>query len=225
LLKAPIIVKASDAFFRFDEIVIIEPGDPGSTFGDVEFWDYVILEGTSDGVNWLPLCDGYDSRTDPAWLDVYNTSGSVDESLYRGRSIDMLQTFSPGDTILIRFRLFADEYFTGWGWAIDNLEIQQNLTDVKEAGPSIPRKFHLSQNYPNPFNAATTILFAVPKTSNVTLKVYDMTGREVKTLLDRECSPGNYEVVWNANELASGTYFYKIEADHFQESKKFILLK
>lgn len=225
LLKVPVIVKATNAFIQFDEIAIIEPGETGSVFGDTDFWDYVIVEGTADGINWQPLCDGYDARTDPAWLDAYN-SGSVNESLYRNRTIDMLQTFSANDTILIRFRLFADELVNGWGWAIDNLEIQQLLSGVSESERQItPKTFNLSQNYPNPFNASTTILFSVPKKSNISLKVYDMMGREVETLFDREFSPGNYEVVWNAENLASGTYFYCLKAGHFSQNKKFILLK
>ena len=226
LLRVPIIVSESDAFINFDEIAIIEPGDPGSVFGDQNFWDYVIVEGTADGFNWLPLLDGYDARSDPAWLDVYNNGGSVVESLYRSRTIDISQTFNPGETILIRFRLFADGYVTGWGWVIDNLEIQQLLSAVDGKEKILtPKSFNLSQNYPNPFNPATTILFSIPKTSHVTLKIYDVMGREVKTLIKQKFEQGNYEVFWNAENLASGTYFYRLKTDDFEQTKKMTLIK
>jgi hypothetical protein len=83
----------------------------------------------------------------------------------------------------------------------------------------------LSQNYPNPFNPTTTINFSIPKSGFVTIKVYDVLGREVTTLVSQELSAGNYKQQWNANRMPSGIYFYRLQSGSFTETKKLILLK
>jgi frataxin-like iron-binding protein CyaY len=90
---------------------------------------------------------------------------------------------------------------------------------------NIPKTFFLSQNYPNPFNPTTTIQYSIPTEGYVTLKVYDMIGREVKILVDEEKSPGKYEAIFNRASLPSGVYFYKLTACTFNQTKKMILLK
>ena len=92
-------------------------------------------------------------------------------------------------------------------------------------GELIPTVYALEQNYPNPFNPATTIKYSIAKQSNVTLKVYDMLGSEIATLVNEEKPAGVYEINFNASNLASGIYFYKIQAGSFVETKKMILLK
>jgi hypothetical protein len=88
-----------------------------------------------------------------------------------------------------------------------------------------PAKFALSQNYPNPFNPTTTITYSVPQRSNVTLKVYDMLGREVMNLVTGMKDKGTYEVSFDASNLASGLYIYSISAGSFSASRKMMLLK
>jgi photosystem II stability/assembly factor-like uncharacterized protein len=132
-LLVPIIVAASNATMKYDDIAIVEPGESGSVYGDGDFYDYVVVEATKDGVNWMPLADGYDARKDTAWLSAYIGSDSGDSSLFRTQSINLLDTFSGGDTILIRFRLYADANTNGWGWAIDNLVIQEGYIPVELA--------------------------------------------------------------------------------------------
>ena len=87
------------------------------------------------------------------------------------------------------------------------------------------RTYTLFQNYPNPFNPTTTINYSIPRTSLVTIKVYDVLGREIETLVNDEKHIGNYKVEFNASKLASGIYFYKMQAGDFSETKKLILLK
>ncbi len=100
----------------------------------------------------------------------------------------------------------------------------------KQSDNEKPADFSLSQNYPNPFNPTTTILFSLPVYSYVVIKVYDILGREIATLVNEEKAPGSYEVKFNAhsnggNNLASGIYFYRITAGSFTATKKFVLLK
>ena len=88
----------------------------------------------------------------------------------------------------------------------------------------------LSQNYPNPFNPTTNIKYSIPENvksekENVKLIVYDVLGKEIKTLVNENKSPGNYDVEFNASYLSSGIYFYKIQAGKFIETKKMILIK
>ncbi len=123
-LAVPVLVSAGTSVLKYDEIVLVEPGEPGSVFGDDDFWDYVIVEATADGITWTPLEDGYDSRLNPAW--AFGQNGTP--SLYRPHQVNLLSSFSPGTAIYIRFRLFADPEVTGWGWAIDNLLVNGDLT-------------------------------------------------------------------------------------------------
>ena len=98
-------------------------------------------------------------------------------------------------------------------------------TAVEEISTNIPSSFALEQNYPNPFNPSTTIQFALAKRSHVTLKLFDIIGREVTTLVDEKFGPGTHKVVLEANELPSGVYFYRLTAGRFVETRKLTLLK
>jgi hypothetical protein len=90
---------------------------------------------------------------------------------------------------------------------------------------SIPDDYSLSQNYPNPFNPTTKINFDIPKQSYVKLVIYDLLGMEVSTLVNSQLNPGRYSAEWNGSDLASGMYFYKIEAGSFSQIKKMVLIK
>src|SRR5690606_20432683 len=145
------------ALMRFDEIVLVEPGDNGSVFGDDGFYDYVLVEGSADGGStWQPFIPGYDARANNTWLSRYNgniidhiSQAAGEPSLYRERTIDLLENgnFSPGDEVLIRFRLFADQLANGWGWAIDNLVIQEEDEPVTGVPSDPVRALHV---YPVP---------------------------------------------------------------------------
>ena len=85
--------------------------------------------------------------------------------------------------------------------------------------------FDLNQNYPNPFNPTTSIQYTISSRQIVTLKVYDLLGREVATLVHEEKPAGSYEVEFNGNELPSGIYFYQLKAGDYSETKKMVLMK
>ncbi|RPI13221.1 MAG: T9SS C-terminal target domain-containing protein, partial [Ignavibacteriae bacterium] len=91
---------------------------------------------------------------------------------------------------------------------------------------NIPQTFALSQNYPNPFNPVTKINYDLPKDCKVTMVIYDILGREVLMLVNNEFKKaGRYTAIFNGSNLASGVYFYRIEADKFVQSKKMVLVK
>jgi hypothetical protein len=89
----------------------------------------------------------------------------------------------------------------------------------------VPGEYELAQNYPNPFNPSTTINFSLPKQSNVILKIYDVAGKEIRTLLNESRAAGSYEINFDASSLSSGVYFYKIEAADFTDIKRMMLIK
>lgn len=100
-----------------------------------------------------------------------------------------------------------------------------NATGVDELGTPVPTGFKLYQNYPNPFNPITKIKFSVPEASDVSLKVYDILGREVATLAQGNKAAGNYEVTFNGGDLASGVYLYRLIAGDRAETRKMNLVK
>ncbi|MHB8578863.1 MAG: T9SS type A sorting domain-containing protein [Ignavibacteriaceae bacterium] len=100
-----------------------------------------------------------------------------------------------------------------------------NITSVKQENNQTPTNFALSQNYPNPFNPSTEIKYSIAKSGIVTLKVYNLLGQEVATLVNQEQKSGNYVVNFDASKLASGVYMYRIQAGDFSLTKKMTLLK
>ncbi|RKY93585.1 MAG: hypothetical protein DRQ01_04420, partial [Ignavibacteriae bacterium] len=152
-----------------------------------------------------------------------------------GNGLRIIDVSTPSNPIEVGF------YDTGvgaWGVAVigsysyvaddgDGIYIIQNdlLVGINEETSFSPGSFLLAQNYPNPFNPTTTIKFQIPELSFVTLKVYDVLGSEITTLVSEEKTMGRYEVEFNAITLPSGIYFYRLQAGDFVETKKMMLLK
>lgn len=104
--------------------------------------------------------------------------------------------------------------FNGW-----------TVTSVEQVSSDIPLVHSLSQNYPNPFNPSTRIQFDLPRSEFVALTVYNMLGQEVARLVNEQMNPGRYEFTWDAIGMPSGTYFYRLRAGSFTETKKLVLLR
>jgi hypothetical protein len=116
-------------------------------------------------------------------------------------------------------------YHVGSSMLLDNLALS-NATGVGKQSTGLPKDFVLQQNYPNPFNPSTTIAFDLPVQSQVTLKVYDLLGREVSVLLQNETmAAGSQSAQWNASAQSSGVYFVRLTAGNFTAMRKLILLK
>jgi len=117
---------------------------------------------------------------------------------------------------------------------IDDLRIVTKTTVgiEEERSPELPKDYSLEQNYPNPFNPTTKIKYSIPvetrhasSLQNVQLKIYDILGNEVVTLVNEQKAAGNYEVDFNANGYSSGVYYYQLRAGEFVQSKKMVLIK
>ena len=96
---------------------------------------------------------------------------------------------------------------------------------IEELSGDVPRNYSLAQNYPNPFGSTTRFSFSIPEESTVTLKVLDLNGKEIATLFSKRLSPGNYSEEWDAGNLASGVYFYRLAAGDLKVTKKMILVR
>jgi hypothetical protein len=103
--------------------------------------------------------------------------------------------------------------------------MENGLIPVNQISSSVPSEYSLAQNFPNPFNPETKISFTLPESGNVTLKVFDLSGKEIASIVNGKLSAGKYEFSFNGNGLSSGVYFYRISANQFNETKRMILVK
>ena len=111
-----------------------------------------------------------------------------------------------------------------WILKLDENGNEHGPVGISDSNSSF-KGFSLSQNYPNPFNPSTTIRFNLPKSSFVTLTVYNILGKEIEILIHRQHPPGEFKAEWTAKDLSSGIYFYRLQAGQFVEIKKFVLQK
>ena len=206
-LKVPITIARANSIFYYEDIALVEPGAEGVAYGESGFWDYVVVEGTKDGVNWVPLENGYDASLAGEWTVKFNNNTDPTSLDYRAHYIDLLNTFETGDNVFFRFRLFADDLTNGWGWVIDNIRIQEfaitNLNDDILNQPTI-------RNYPNPVQLNTTIEFYIPQRGQASLEMMDMNGRVIFEnnlgIRDR----GLNSIEWSRTGLEQGIYILKI---------------
>ncbi len=167
------------------------------------------------------------------YVSCYDTSVSQITETYSSSNAD--------DTIWVYFYLFDGnlQYYSGAGHVRLRAELVSNPSffieqDFRACTPnaigitlisSIVKEFNLSQNYPNPFNPTTKINFSIPNSDYVSLRVYDMLGREVKVLVNENLTAGEYQADFNAKGLSSGMYYYSLRAGEYVDVKKMVLVK
>lgn len=225
VLRHPIIFDKSGMMISYRELVLVEPGAEGSVFGFSDFYDYVVVEGSKDyGKNWFSLVNGYDSRINSSWETAYNSSIDGQNSTFEGdESMMMARTIYPkvsdkiagGESLLIRFRLHADPYARGWGWAIDDLKINPLVDAVSNETIS---DFKV---YPNPGHGLFTIVPGDNTLSDLpyTIQIYNIAGQllvrkeifdEGKTQIDiSDNTPGLYFIVINSKSFTK-TFRYSL---------------
>jgi Secretion system C-terminal sorting domain len=121
--------------------------------------------------------------------------------------------------------LLQAQYMGGNGRGDVSVILTNVPLPVQKVTEVFPTKYDLEQNYPNPFNPTTKIKYSVPQSSNVVIKVFDVLGNEIETLVNEEKPAGTYEVTWYAEQLPSGVYFYQLKAGSFLQTKKMVLMK
>jgi hypothetical protein len=227
LLLKPITIKAQkdSATITFDEIALIEPGEPNTVYTDPSFYDYVVVEGSVDGgKTWKVFADGWDARDDARWLTTWNRSTDAGQNstsvatsdLFKRRTLNLIDKtgFKAGDQVLIRFRLTADESAFGWGWCIDNLFIQSRpaapvvvtstepLAEVGELlvtpNPTTTGEFEMEARFVKP-------------TNKVRVKLFRQNGQPVFDQ-DFESSGTTFRQRISTGALSTGFYLIEVQA-------------
>jgi len=173
------------------------------SFDNVGVTEHAIEYSTDGGENWTIVRDWTDGDPHTFPWTIPNTP-------------------SPACRVQIYCRDAA--YNTAWDISNANFTINDPNYDVAE-NPTFPEEYKLAQNYPNPFNPTTTVEYALPEATHVTLVVYDILGRRIETLIDTDQPAGYHQLIWNAKNVPSGMYFYKLQAGDYAETKKMALLK
>ncbi len=185
-------------------------GTSGHIFGNV-YWDIDPTFGSKVIVDTSTVAVA-DIRSEAYVVKTYGVNFTVDN----------------GKSFMLRFypwyngSMSNSKYFV-----LQNIVIKGTTTPASavEGETEIPANFKLEQNYPNPFNPTTSISYSIPKTAFVTLKVYNLIGQEVASLVNEIKDPGNYKSTFDASKLSSGIYFYRLEAGNFVSIKKMALMK
>jgi hypothetical protein len=228
ILRHPLKFDDTGLLVSFNELVLVEPGEPGSVFGASDFYDYVIIEGSKDfGKSWFNLIDGYDSRIVPSWLSAYNSSITGDNSTFKGTE-SMLRKhvflyrpsgkISAGDTLLLRFRLLSDPFANGWGWVIEDLKVGPLIDAVPETmdQPVIV--------YPNPGSGHIHILTGIIGIDNnkpLHYSVYNALG----TRLINDVTSGSPETSVDISGYPAGMYIIVLYLDKEIKTIKYSLIK
>ncbi|MCK8491942.1 T9SS type A sorting domain-containing protein [Spirosoma sp. RP8] len=241
VLLAPVRIKTNpdSAVMRFDEIVLVEPSDAGSEFGKSGFYDYVVVEGSSDnGRTWKPFLTGYNSNNQYDWYAAYNNNlvkGATAQetnsatvgtpALYKRHEFSLVSNgnFKANDQVLIRFRLFADQLAHGWGWAIDNLQIQVPAPPVLANEPISAGTFSV---YPNPISSGSVQLEAelIKPVSEVGLSITGATGQMLRQLRLKVSGRKLSEQV-DMSQLPTGIYFLKLQTGESVLTQKVIIAR
>ncbi len=215
----------------------------GTTF---DYW-YNSLKFINENTGWVVSYNDKVFRTTNAgtkWDTVSNTPGlciffiNALTGWTGGDNGDMFKSTNGGlnfypQTKPIVGGFHTDIYFqndsVGWSTIVNHIMHTTNaggeFVGLNQLSTEIPKQYKLNQNYPNPFNSQTKITFEMTKKDFINIEVFDVLGRTVETLLNKELAPGIYELEWNANNYSSGVYFYKLVSQNYTETRKMILNK
>jgi hypothetical protein len=183
----------------------------------LHFGGYVIYRAEGSSLAWTSVYTKVFETNNPSLISYIDTTAKVGYDYYyyiQSKDDGTQNDIEPGVPL-----------YSSMFWTMTSIPTSSG-TDVESNLYGIPKEFKLRQNYPNPFNPLTKISFDLPKRSQVSLKIYDFLGREIVTLVkNEEMSVGSYTRQWNATNMTSGIYFYRLQAGSFTETKKLIFLK
>ncbi|MEQ9425201.1 MAG: T9SS type A sorting domain-containing protein [Cyclobacteriaceae bacterium] len=219
ILRSPVIVQSENSLFSYRDVVVVETGEEGTVFGDDEFWDYVRIEATKDGYEWVGLIDGYDSSFDPEWDSLYTNGLDGNQQFYINHDLEIRDQFAAGDTLLFRLRLFSDPGATGWGWAIDDLVIQGEPTVTALEDYLISNSLSL---YPNPVIDVAQIEYELAQPSHISMTILDVSGRTLRSY-EYGLVSGKGALEFDRRGLEGGIYLAQINIAGNQLIKRFIV--
>ena len=209
ILRHPVKVSATFPMLFYSDIAIVEPGDIGSVFGTPEFKDYVVLEASKNGLDWTPLENGYNARANQGWLDAFNASQSGTKDMFVDHELNLEDVFNAGDTLLIRYRLAANQTVNAWGAALSYIAIQQEPTGVENPLLS-DKKMNL---FPNPSNGNFTAEYELSSPAEVYAEIIDVFGRKVWSRGLGQKEIGTHKEVFNLSNTLQGNYLVIIKTN------------
>jgi hypothetical protein len=252
ILLKPITVRADSAKISFDEVVLVEPGEEGASFLNIngtvnrEFFDYVTVQASKDaGKNWFNLINGWDSNHSALWLGVYNSgtdskgnsTGLGTSTLVIKREIDLLSSgiIKAGDQLVFRFRLHADVGAHGWGWAIDNLTIQGEVASPPPPPPPPPPPLVLAaepavysaelQVTPNPSSQVIRVRLNVgSQEEQIQAGILNASGQWVKQE-SLQLNGGMLDKQFDISTLPTGMYFVQVIVNRSVYYKRIVVVR
>lgn len=187
-----------------------------------------VFKSDNDGKNWAADTSSLENVNCFVVVNNQLLAGTDDNGIYLssdyGISWTSLSSGIPANTRVWSLSVSSNGIFAGTDKGVWMLPLSEIITKVKNI-TKLPKNFTLEQNYPNPFNPTTVIRYQLPENGRVTLKIYDVLGREINTLVNEVKIPGNYTVQFDGSKLSSGVYFYQIQTENFRSVKKMLLIK
>jgi len=184
------------------------------------YYDYARIQiSTDNGSTWTSLAGRYTilASSQPSYSGMRRwVSESINLNAYINK------------TVKFRFTMYTDNGLPGDGFYFDDFKVvnyTNTYAGIINTSNEIPTVYSLSNNYPNPFNPSTNIKFGIPKDGFVSMKVYDITGREVSNLISQQMKAGQYEVNFNASAISSGVYFYRLNVNNFTGTKSMVIIR
>ena len=187
-----------------------------------------VLKSTDMGITWAVCNVGLGSTSISHMImyyqNVFVTSDNIYVSTNYGSSWTIV-SYGLNSAFPQRLAIIYPYIFVGTSGNSVWRRPLSEIVGVNDPGVNIPKDFLLGQNYPNPFNPVTNIKYQIAKSSYVQLKIYDLLGKEVATLVNSQLQPGTYSVLWDGTNYPSGVYFYRIQSGSFTDAKKMTLVK
>ncbi len=234
------IYKSTDNGDRWEKKTDGMPSDPYLSCITVK-GDSIVL-GTSglgayisvdEGESWTQFGTGIPNETIINKIDFYQGGFFASTPIgiyYKAHTVNNWVMINDGLPIpdISGLKVFGDEIFAGAGLMAHNgiwKRSAAQIVGVKTISSEIPADFSLEQNYPNPFNSSSNVKFQIINSGVVKIMVYDLSGREISTLVNEYKQPGSYEIKFDAKNFSSGIYFYRLESNNVKIARKFIILK
>jgi|GEM_PF-789466 len=186
---------------------------------------------SDDGITWMSNSSfTYGSIRGFAESSVGHLFAGISEigvyvSQDKGNTWSLLSTSGMSDKRIQTFCISNTDYLFAGTWRGSLFKSTSKITDVKQENNTILTGFLLEQNYPNPFNPTTTIVYNIPYSNYVTLEIYNILGQSIRILVDDFQYEGNYKITFDASELPSGVYIYRLKSGNYSDSKKMLILK
>jgi photosystem II stability/assembly factor-like uncharacterized protein len=195
VIRHPIRVADQNALVFYEDVALVEPIN-----------DYVVVEATKNGLDWIALTPKYDARKNTTWLNTYNIGGQANKSMFVRQEVNLRDKFQPGDSILLRFNMKTNATIAGWGWGINYVSIQPAGTNVRNQATDIDR-LHI---FPNPASELVQLDFNLLTSSDIWIQLIDFSGKTVLSRNIGKLTEGRHIVPIELTGLPSGQFVVQV---------------